>query len=166
MQEMSLSVRLSTLGADLDCHVSLPMMGTRGGILIAWKSTACMAITTRVDMFSTSVLFRNGDGLQWWFTGIYGPQLDHQKLLFLDELQALQTMCIGPWTIAGDFNLLYRAADKSNPNVDRAMMGCFRRLIDDLELKEIQLLGRRFTWSNEHSAPTLVRLDRVFYIAP
>lgn len=42
------------------------------------------------------------------------------------------------------------------------MMGHFRRLIDDLELKEVELLGRRFTWSNERASLTLVRLDRVF----
>lgn len=42
-------------------------------------------------------------------------------------------------------------------------MGRFRRAINDLELKEIELLGRRFTWSNERTVPTLVRLDRVFY---
>jgi hypothetical protein len=29
------------------------------------------------------------------------------------------------------------------------MMGRFRRCINDLELKEIELLGRRFTWCNE-----------------
>lgn len=41
-------------------------------------------------------------------------------------------------------------------------MGRFRRFLDDLELHEIPLLGRKFTWSNERTAPTLVRLDRVF----
>ena len=41
------------------------------------------------------------------------------------------------------------------------MMGRFRRFVNDLELKEIQLLGRRYTWSNERDSPTLVKLDRV-----
>jgi hypothetical protein len=36
-------------------------------------------------------------------------------------------------------------------------------LIDDLALKEIQLLGHKFTWSNQQANPTLVHLDRVFY---
>jgi endonuclease/exonuclease/phosphatase family metal-dependent hydrolase len=40
-------------------------------------------------------------------------------------------------------------------------MGRFRRLIDDLVLKEIPLHGRRFTWSNQQVDPTLVKLDRV-----
>ena len=42
------------------------------------------------------------------------------------------------------------------------MMGRFRRFLDDLEIKEIPLLGQKFTWSNERASPTLVRLDRAF----
>jgi exonuclease III len=41
------------------------------------------------------------------------------------------------------------------------MMGRFRRLLCDLELKEVHLHGRLFTWSNERSHPTLERIDRV-----
>jgi hypothetical protein len=40
------------------------------------------------------------------------------------------------------------------------MMGHFRRLINDLALKEIYLNGRCFTWSNEQNPPTMVLLDR------
>lgn len=163
VQNMTLSILLSTLGAELDQHSLLPAVGTRGGILIAWQSLACQALTMRVDTFSVSVLFQNKDGRQWWFTGVYGPQQDDQKILFHDELRLVRAACPGPWAIAGDFNLIYRAADKSNANLDRAMMGCFQRLLNELELKESELLGRRFTWSNERASPTLVRLDRVFF---
>jgi hypothetical protein len=34
-------------------------------------------------------------------------------------------------------------------------------MVNDLDLKEIPLLGRRYTWSNEREAPTLIKLDRV-----
>lgn len=40
-------------------------------------------------------------------------------------------------------------------------MGKFRRLTNDLALKEIYLNRRRYTWSNKQSPPTLVHLDRV-----
>lgn len=40
-------------------------------------------------------------------------------------------------------------------------MGRFRKLIEDLALKEIPLHGRKYTWSNQQDAPTLVKLDRV-----
>ena len=82
------------------------------------------------------------DGNEWWFTGVYGPHLDADKLQFLQELRDIRSACPGPWLIGGDFNLIYRSADK-NPYVDQAMMGRFRRLI------------------NERDSPTLVRLDRV-----
>ena len=68
----------------------------------------------------------------------------------------------GAWLLGGDFNLIYQAADKNNANLDRAMMGRFRRFLDDMDLKEILLLGRKYTWSNERRSPTLVRLDRAF----
>lgn len=74
----------------------------------------------------------------------------------------IRDSCVGPWLIAGDFNMIYCAADKNNHNLNRAMMGRFRRALNSMELKEIELLGRRFTWSNEKEEPTLVRLDRVF----
>jgi exonuclease III len=61
-----------------------------------------------------------------------------------------------------DFNLIYREEDKNNKNLDRAMMGCFRRWINDLAVKEVPLHGRKFTWSNGQNYPTLVRLDRAF----
>jgi len=114
-----------------------------------------------VDTYSASVKFVLEDGNEWWFTGVYGPNLDADKLHFLQELRDIRAGCPGPWLIGGDFNLIYRSADKNNPNVDRAMMGRFRRLINELELQELELLGRHFTWSNERDAPTLVRLDRV-----
>lgn len=62
----------------------------------------------------------------------------------------------------GDFNLIYRAADKNNSRLNTRMMSLFREAISDCELKEIPLQNRHFTWSNEQQNPTLVRLDRMF----
>ncbi|KAJ1262446.1 hypothetical protein BS78_09G108200 [Paspalum vaginatum] len=44
-------------------------------------------------------------------------------------------------------------------------MGRFRRFINNYELKEIPLLGRRYTWSNQQEAPTLVKLERILCTA-
>jgi len=63
--------------------------------------------------------------------------------------------------LAGDFNMIYCSEDKNNENINRAMMGRFCRFVNEFELKEIPLLGRRYTWSNERDSPTLVKLDRV-----
>ncbi|KAJ1255933.1 hypothetical protein BS78_K130600 [Paspalum vaginatum] len=136
----------SVFGSDFDKFVLLPTVGTRGGIIIAWKSADVM----------------EEEGRNWWLTGVYGPQGDNDKITFLQELRDVRALCAGPWVIADDFNLIYQAANKNNNNLNRAMMGRFRCFLDNLELKEITLLGRKFTWSNERDNPTLVRLDRAF----
>jgi len=159
---MSQHLFLSVFGTAYGNFVSLPANGTRGGVLIAWKDSSCQAIASRVDTYSASVLFSEQEGRNWWFTGVYGPQDDDEKILFLQELRNIRDLCNGPWLVAGDFNLIYQAADKNNTNLDRAMMGRFRRFLDDTDLKEIPLLGRKYTWFNERRSPTLVRLDRAF----
>jgi hypothetical protein len=133
-----------------------------GGILVAWKSSVVQAISSRIDSFSVSVHFME-EGRSWRFTGVHGPQHDEDKLLFIQELRDVRALCPGPWLLAGDFNLIYQAEDKNNDNLNRPMMRRFRLLINDCEIKELPLVGCKFTWSNERDIPTLVRLDRVFY---
>jgi hypothetical protein len=42
-------------------------------------------------------------------------------------------------------------------------MGAFGKFINDLQLKDLYLHGRRYTWSNEEQAATMVKLDCVLY---
>jgi hypothetical protein len=95
-------------------------------------------------------------------TCVYGPQAEADKIAFLAELRDIRGIHRAPWALCGDFNMIYRDEDKNNGNLNRRMMGRFRRFLNDCELKEIYLHGRRYTWSNERDTPTLVRLDRVF----
>ena len=66
------------------------------------------------------------------------------------------------WLITGDFNLIYRAADKNNRNLSPRLMRHFREALDECDLSEISLQNRKFTWSNERQRPTMSRLDRFF----
>lgn len=162
MESMNQFLFASVFGSNFDKYAALPVSGTRGGILVAWKSSVVQALSSRVDSYSVLVHFMEEEGRNWWFSGVYGPQEDNDKLLFLQELRDIRALCHGPWMVVGDFNLIYQAEDKNNANLNRALMGRFWRFLDDCELKEVQLLGRKFTWSNERDSPTLVRLDRAF----
>jgi len=152
---------LSILGQAFQSFVYLPAQETRGGILVAWRNEVFTTECHCVLRHSVSVKFRTDGENVWWFSGIYGPHLDAEKPAFLEELREVRSHCSGPWMLAGDFNMIYSAEDKNNDNVNRALMGRFRRFVNDMELKEIPLLGRRYTWSNERASPTLVKLDRV-----
>jgi hypothetical protein len=155
----------SILGQYYHSFVYLPAQDTRGGILVAWRDDLFSTESHRVHHHSVSVKFASDGDHAWWFSGIYGPHSDGDKPAFLEELREVRSHCSGPWMLAGDFNMIYCAEDKNNDNVNRALMGRFRRLVNDLELKEIPLLGRRYTWSNERASPTLVKLDRVLCTA-
>lgn len=71
----------------------------------------------------------------------------------------MQQCASDKWLVLGDFNLILQACDKSNDNLNRRLLGAFRDVVRDLELKELNLRGRKFTWSNDR---TQTRIDRAF----
>lgn len=165
MEVVSRRLILSMLGADFDNNfVFLPSVGASGGILMAWRSKVEANWASRSDAHSVSVQFRPDNASPWWLTVVYGPQGNEEKLEFLRELRTIRAQCVGPWMLAGDFNMIYKEEDKNNSNLNRAIMGRFKRFIDDVAIKELPLYGCQFTWtsSNTSANPTLVKLDRVF----
>jgi hypothetical protein len=97
--------------------------------------------------------------LDWYITTVYGLQEDDDKLQFLGELRWMQHLVSDRWLVLGDFNLILQASDKSNDNLNRWLMGEFRDVVQSLELKELNLRGCKFTWSNDR---TQTRTDRAF----
>jgi hypothetical protein len=57
--------------------------------------------------------------------------------------------------------MIYHTEDKSNARLNQRLMGAFRRMLQELELAELHLHGRLYTWSNERVHPTLERIDSV-----
>lgn len=150
------------LGPRFDAFVALPVVHTAGGIIVVWQSGLVQVRSSRVDTFSVTLELCLAYLAPWFFTVVYGPTLDAFKVPFLQELRMIRAACPGGWALAGDFNLIVEASDKSNDLLNRRMMGRFRRFLNDLELQEAALLGRRYTWCNERRAPTLKKIDRWF----
>jgi len=61
--------------------------------------------------------------------------------------------------VAIDFNLIYKNEDKNNSILNRVMMGRFKRLINDIALKELPL--PQIDIIKHLDSPTLVKLDKV-----
>jgi hypothetical protein len=98
----------------------------------------------------------------WTISRVYGPQGDLEKKLFIRELRHLKSSIMSSWLMLGYFNLIYRPEDKNNGRLDQRLMHRFRRALNYLEVKEVELEGQKFTWSNSQASPTLTRIDRVF----
>lgn len=103
-----------------------------------------------------------GDGQPWILTSVYGPRDDSEKQAFIEEIKHIHSLIYKPWLILEDFNLIYRACDKNNLNLNRRLMGSFRSALNHCDLKEIHLKGRKYTWSNKQENPTLEQIDRAF----
>jgi hypothetical protein len=82
---------------------------------------------------------------------VYGPQGDLEKKMFIREIKQLKGSVLPQWLLLGDFNMIYKPQDKNNGNLNRSLMARFRRALNFLEVKEIDLVGRKFTWSNNQS---------------
>jgi hypothetical protein len=110
---------------------------------------------------SADVVMR-ADNVTWTVMGVYGPQENDEKEFFLDELKNLKARGKDEWLVMGDFNLIYKAEDKSNTRLNRRLMTLFKETLDFSQRMEIDLRGRAYTWSNEQNDPTFTRIDRVF----
>ena len=133
-------------------------------MLIACRDQDFTLSLVNVGRFSVSVLLQASDGSEpWCLTSVYGPQPDVDKVEFLAELRSIRSSISHPWMIAGDFNLILDATDKNNLNLNRRNMGRFRRFVDEMELKDVPLHGRYFTWSNERERTRHLRSWTVFW---
>jgi hypothetical protein len=145
----------------------LPSRGPSGGILIAVLDNHFRLIcSSRSENALTVKLQMLNDAMEWHLTGVYGPQAETNKLLFLEELKHIKQSIQGKWLIAGDFNMIYRAQYKNNTRVNRRIMGKFKSTIDELQLRELPLHDRKYTWTSEQQTQaeaTMSRIVRLFY---
>jgi mannosylglycoprotein endo-beta-mannosidase len=148
------------LGPAFDEFCFLPAVETRGGILLAWDSSVVKLGRTSLDSFLLNAEVVGLDNVAWWLTVVYGPQRWEDKVQFLRELSERRRLCAGPWLVIGDFNMILRASEKNNRNLDRRSMNSFREFVAEHELKEIYMHGRLYTWSNEREVPTMSKIDR------
>jgi hypothetical protein len=144
-------------------------------ILVSWLrlATSCsVRFVCSLEIASTNVLLAafsitakftdRSSNISWNLTSVYGLADDSRKLSFLNKMVDIHANISGPWMVIGDFNLILHDQDKNKSRVNRSWMRHFKHAVDSSFLKEIKLIGRQYTWSNEQDDPTLVRLDRAF----
>ncbi|PNT64030.1 hypothetical protein BRADI_4g23684v3 [Brachypodium distachyon] len=146
------------------CHSFLccPSAGASGGILTPWNDSDWECSIARLA-FSLSCLFSSrASNLSFCVSNVYGPCEAADKQVFFDELANISLQSVGPWAVLNDFNLTLCSSDRSNANLNASEAARFVSCLSSLQLLEIPLLGRSFTWSNQQESPILVRLDRMF----
>jgi hypothetical protein len=59
-----------------------------------------------------------------------------------------------PILIGGDFNILRSPLEKNNNNYNGGWPFLFNAVIDGLNLRELKMSGRKYTWVNARDNPT------------
>jgi exonuclease III len=92
---------------------------------------------------------------------VYGAAQDEHKPEFLAELVRICEEEPLPILVGGDFNIIRRKEEKNNDNFNARWPFMFNAIIESLDLREIALSGRQFTWANRRENPTYEKLDRI-----
>lgn len=92
---------------------------------------------------------------------IYGPAHDENKEDFITELSQICAKRNCPMLMGGDFNILRYNSDKNKNFSSNKFTDLFNWVINTHELRDLNMNGGIFTWSNNQEIPTLERLDRI-----
>ena len=136
--------------------------GHSGGILLGINPSVFYIGFISQGEYYIKVRMRNkADGFQWNLIAVYGAAQPEHKQCFLTELvQCCQNESL-PLMLGGDFNIIRGPGEKNKDNYDDRWPSLFNAVINSLDLKELELSGRKFTWANSLIDPTFERLDRV-----
>src|SRR3989337_356352 len=148
-------------GIDFDWH-SLPPRGRSGGILLGVRCETLEVINVVRGDFAVKFRVRSKvDGFRWSLVAVYGAAQPELKAEFLADLVWICGDETLPILVGGDFNIIRRRDEKNNDNFDGRLAMMFNMIIESLNLREIELTGRKFTWANSLPTPTYEKLDRV-----
>jgi exonuclease III len=142
---------------------SLPAKGTIGGILVGCNKDKFSAYVCDILDFSISIMIKDfKTNFYWKLVVVYGSPYEDGKLDFLNELHATMQKWQGPTMVAGDFNLVRVAKDKSNSVINYRWADDFNEWIHKWPLVELHAGNIDFTWSNRQDRPILAKIDRIF----
>ena len=141
----------------------VPSNGNSGGLLIIWNGALFEGSEVNHEKFQLTVRLRcKLSNETWYLTNIYGPTITEERALFTSWLNNLDTSQMELWMILGDFNLIRSPENRNRAGGDANNMLLFNSIIQNLDLEEIPLKGRAYTWSNMQDNPLLEKLDWIF----
>jgi hypothetical protein len=94
------------------------------------------------------------DNFTWNLVAVYGTAQDEFKADFLRELVNLAKDNSYLILIGSDFNLLRFRYEKNKGQFDGHWPFLFNIVIDIFDLREMEIIGRQFTWANGLPDPT------------
>jgi len=166
MEEISANLCYNLWGGE-DCDWAfLPSEGNSGGILSIWSKTNNETNSVFVGEGYVGVC------LDWgvlkhrcYIVNVYSKcDLPAKKRLWERLVELRKTLGEGVWCILGDFNTVCssdeRGANNRGSSSQRDEIFLFNNFVRDVDLEDLNVLGRRFTWYHPNGR-AMSRIDRV-----
>jgi hypothetical protein len=152
---------LNHLSGDIDFEwTPWPPRGRSGGILLGVRTNIIEVLASLGGDYHIKLYIHNRvDNFIWNLVAVYGAAQDEFKDNFLRELVNLEKDNLYPILIGGDFNLLRFCHEKSKGRDHWPFL--FNAVIDSLDLREVTMIGRQFTWVNSLPDLTYEKFDKV-----
>jgi hypothetical protein len=140
-----------------------PSDGASGGLLTAWNGNLFSGTIIDSNRFALTVKLTSlQSGQEWFLTNIYGPCSAIGKAEFTSWLYNYDASGYDLWMVVDDFNLIRSPENRNWPGGDTNEMLLFNDIIHHLDLIEVPLKDRAFTWSNMQNNCLLEKPDWVF----
>ena len=107
------------------------------------------------DFHIKFVLKNKVDGFRWALLPVYGTAQEEYKEQFLAELVRACSNCGNlPFLVGRDFNIIRNPSEKNNSRYNDRWPLLFNAIIESLNLRELELTRRKYTWANYAEVPT------------
>jgi exonuclease III len=148
-------------GREYLWHCKAPI-GRSGGMLMGVDlQTFDIGAIEEGDYYIKFHLCNKTDEFKWALVMVYGPAQAENKEQFLAELVRMCSHENLPLLMGGDYNILRHPSEKNNDRYNARWPFLFNAVIDSLNLRELEMSGRKYTWANNLATPTFEKLDRV-----
>lgn len=143
---------------------ALLAIGSSGGTIISWKRSYTLVNSWTTTHTVSALLKQEATGATFIITSVYGPSADEvePKRAFIQELRMVADLISHPWILLGDFNLTRWLTDRPGDLRGLSLMQLFNDLIRELEVEDVPLQNRAYTWCSKRPDPNFSKIDRVF----
>ncbi|WOK92188.1 hypothetical protein Cni_G00879 [Canna indica] len=144
---------------DFSFHNSV---GLSSGQLIAWNMDIWEGVTSfHGKHFIGCLLLNRCTRKELMVVNVYGPPNRHKKASFCVELEKILGQTNHETIVGGDFNVTHSDSERFNCLGNVGDSALFSSIISDLTFADLPILGRQYTWYNNHSSPASAQLDRI-----
>lgn len=137
-----------------------PSTGASRGILVLWNGSLFNGEIIQINSFAYTMKFKSSvSGAIFHLTNVYGPSAPAEKAAFTFWLYNFDHSPFEDWVLVGDFNFIRYPNDRNKPGGSANDMLLFNDIIQHLDLVDIPIEGRQYTWRNMQEDPLLEKLD-------